>query len=78
MMTHYRLLFTNLTWRNPDGRSPFWQNWGLAEVLPTFTASDLPVISILSLLLIATGLAGFLYARTSAPQPELPDGDVLS
>lgn len=64
MATHYRLLFSNLTWREPDSPSPFWQMWHLDSLLPTLTASDLPILAIVAWTALFGALAWFFYPRT--------------
>jgi hypothetical protein len=41
IFTHYRLIYTNATWRNPDGGSVFWQWAGLEYCIPNLTATHL-------------------------------------
>ncbi len=37
--THYRLIYTDATWRNPDGGSSFWQWAGMEQSIPNLTAT---------------------------------------
>lgn len=39
MLSHYRLIFTDATWRKPDGGSVFWQWAGLERWIPSLTAT---------------------------------------
>ncbi|HSE39696.1 MAG TPA: hypothetical protein VLH08_02940, partial [Acidobacteriota bacterium] len=63
MFYDFRSLFTNLTWRNPDGFSPFWQRFKLEEFIPLLTASQPKILLILIWFIILIGLGFFLYPR---------------
>jgi hypothetical protein len=39
LLTHYRLMFSNVTWRNPDDSSSFWRWLGLEQVIPNAIAT---------------------------------------
>jgi hypothetical protein len=39
MFSHYRSIFTNATWRNPDGTSEFWSALRLERAIPQLTTS---------------------------------------
>jgi hypothetical protein len=39
MFLNFRSLFSNVTWRNPDGSSPFWQDLKLDWLIPNLTAT---------------------------------------
>lgn len=63
MAAHYRALFSDLTWRNPDGVSPFWQMWHLESILPSVTATDLLILLILCWTVFFAAIAVYLYPR---------------
>lgn len=64
MLTHYRLIFANVTWRNPDEVSPFWQWLKMDRWIPNMIATS-PDYSIISLWLASTALLTILlYPRT--------------
>lgn len=69
MLTHYRLIFANVTWRNPDGVSPFWQWLKLDQWIPNMIATW-PDISIIFLWLASTALLTILiYPREKLEIP---------
>ena len=67
MATNYRALFSNLTWRDPDSASPFWQLLHLDSILPSLTATTLPILPILLWIILFGVLSWFLYPRGQAP-----------
>ena len=59
ILTHYRLIFTNATWRNPEGYSEFWSYWNLQHHIPRLTST--PPDILLALVWVAAAAAcGFL------------------
>jgi hypothetical protein len=75
MLMHYRLNFSNVTWRNPDGASPFWQWFGLDRWIPN-TIATTPDYSILCLWLAAATLLSIsLYPRTNLPTSDSESRD---
>ncbi len=65
MLTHYRLIFTDATWRKPDGGSVFWQWVGLERWIPSLTAThpDASLIAVWICFVILISAA--LYPRVS-------------
>ncbi|HET6266737.1 MAG TPA: hypothetical protein VFG11_03395, partial [Acidobacteriota bacterium] len=63
ILTHYRLIFTNATWRNPDGMSAFWQAFGLDRVIPNLTASEVPFLLVAIWCLVVSLISWLLYPR---------------
>jgi hypothetical protein len=63
ILTHYRLIFTNATWRNPDGMSSFWQAFGLDGLIPNMTASNIPFLLVTVWCLLVFLLSSLLYPR---------------
>ena len=61
IFTHYRLIFTNATWRNPDGFSEFWSWLGMQYQIPRLTASPPDFIAAIAWTLAALVLARLLY-----------------
>jgi hypothetical protein len=51
ILSHYRLIFTNATWRNPDGYSEFWSWLRLEHLIPQLTTAQ-PVYVIASIWLV--------------------------
>ncbi len=70
MYLDFRSLFTNVTWRNPDGISPFWQRYELESLIPLTTASDLNWILIFCWCVVITGLSWFFYPRSKSTLEE--------
>jgi hypothetical protein len=65
MITHYRLIFTEATWRKPDGVSVFWQWTGLERWIPSLTATDPDLVLIIVWICITLLISAALYPRTS-------------
>lgn len=63
IFTHYRLIFTNATWRNPDGYSEFWSAFGLQEWIPRLTSAPPDYIACVFWTLAAILIAWLLYPR---------------
>jgi hypothetical protein len=64
ILMNYRLVYTNATWRNPDGFSEFWQHFGMQSVIPRFTSSP-PDYALAAVWIIITAVLGFLlYPRS--------------
>ena len=70
MVTHYRLIFTEATWRKPDGGSVFWQWTGLERWIPNLTATDPDVSLIIIWVCITLLISVALYPRSSRIQSE--------
>jgi hypothetical protein len=63
ILMNYRLIYTNATWRNPDGYSEFWSHFGLQHWLPRFTSSP-PDFVLAAVWIVITAALGFiLYPR---------------
>ncbi len=63
ILRNYRLIYTNATWRNPDGYSEFWQHFGMEHWLPRFTSSP-PDFVLAAIWIAITIVIGFvLYPR---------------
>jgi hypothetical protein len=63
ILMNYRLIYTNATWRNPDGYSEFWSHLGLQHWLPRFTSSP-PDFALAAVWIAVTIALGFiLYPR---------------
>lgn len=67
LLTHYRLAFTDSTWHNRDGLSPFWTWLHVEQWIPSLTAASLNLILIVLWLAVVTLLGLLLY-------PRLPSG----
>jgi hypothetical protein len=63
MYFDFRSLFTNVTWRNPDGISPFWERYGIDQFIPLLTASALNWMQIVLWCFALAGLSWFFYPR---------------
>lgn len=70
MALHYRALFTNLTWREPGGYSPFWQLWHLEAWLPQLTAADPTYLLTLCWTVLFAALSWLLYPRLNRSNSE--------
>jgi hypothetical protein len=64
MLTHYRLIFANVTWRNSDELSPFWSWLHLENWIPQLTTQQINSGIVLLWLAIIAILSYFLYPRT--------------
>jgi hypothetical protein len=64
MYFDFRSLFTNVTWRNPDGISPFWQHYGVESLIPLTTASNLNWVVCLCWCIVLAGLSLFFYTKS--------------
>jgi hypothetical protein len=65
MMLNYRLLFSNVTWRNPDGVSPFWQNLGLDWLIPSLTATHPNWVPVIAWCVVLGAIAWVIYPQIS-------------
>jgi hypothetical protein len=63
MYFDFRSLFTNVTWRNPDGISPFWERYGLDQLIPVLTSSNLNWVLILMWCFVLAAISWFFYPR---------------
>lgn len=68
ILTHYRLIFTNATWRNPDGFSEFWSAFHMERALPLLTATQINFLPVVLWVIPVLVLAALLYPR----QPAVP------
>jgi hypothetical protein len=72
ILTHYRLIFTNATWRNPDGFSEFWSWFHLERSLPLLTATSINFVPVALWMALVALLATVLYPKSSAAAPGQP------
>ncbi len=63
MFLNYRLLFSNVTWRNPDGVSPFWQDLGLDWLIPNLTATRPRWLLVIIWCLAVSSISWVIYPR---------------
>lgn len=68
--THYRLIFTDATWRNPDGGSVFWTWTGMEKWIPNLTATSLNLFLIVIWICAIFLISIALYPRNSKKQSE--------
>lgn len=66
ILTHYRLIFTNATWRNPDGFSEFWSWFHLEKSLPLLTATTINFVPVVLWAALVALLATVLYPKPQA------------
>jgi hypothetical protein len=69
MLTHYRLIFANVTWRNPDELSPFWKWIHLANWIPQLTTQQVNYGIVIFWLGSTALLSYFLYPRSATSKP---------
>lgn len=70
IVTHYRLIFTDATWRNPDGGSVFWTWAGMEKWIPNLTATSLNLSLIISWICVIFLISVALYPKNSRKQSE--------
>jgi hypothetical protein len=63
MLIHYRNIFANVTWRNPDGQSEFWPLLHFQKWIPNCIANNPEVVLILCWTIGALFFAFCLYPR---------------
>jgi len=63
MMEHYRSIFANVTWRNPDGQSEFWPIFHLQPWIPNCIATHPEYLLIVMWILAAAALSFCFYPR---------------
>ena len=63
MFWNYRLLFSNVTWRNPDGVSPFWQDLRLDWLIPNLTATHPNSGPVIVWCIAVTAISWVVYPR---------------
>ncbi len=63
ILTHYRTIFTDATWRNPDGYSVFWQTFHMENWIPRMTAVHLELGLIALWLSCIIALSILFYPR---------------
>jgi hypothetical protein len=61
MFLNFRSLFSNVTWRNPDGVSPFWQDLKLDWLIPNLTATHPNWILVIVWCLGISAISWLLY-----------------
>ncbi|HEY7161242.1 MAG TPA: hypothetical protein VH815_08280, partial [Acidobacteriota bacterium] len=64
MFLNFRSLFSNVTWRNPDGVSPFWQNLNLDWLIPNLTATHPHWILVIAWSVVLGVISWLVYPRT--------------
>jgi hypothetical protein len=63
MLTHYRSMFSDVTWRNPDGKSEFWPLLHVERWIPNCIANQ-PEYLLVTLWILGTAFLAFcLYPR---------------
>jgi len=67
MLTHYRSIFANVTWRNPDGASDFWPIVHLEKWIPNCIATNPEYTLILFWVLGIVLIAACLYPHEKGP-----------
>lgn len=63
MFLNFRSLFSNVTWRNPDGVSPFWQDLKLDWLIPNLTATHPSWILVIVWSIGLTVICWLVYPR---------------
>ncbi len=63
MFLNYRLLFSNVTWRNPDGVSPFWQDLRLDWLIPNLTATHPNWLLVVIWCIAVSAISWVIYPR---------------
>lgn len=63
MFLNYRLLFSNVTWHNPDGPSPFWQDLGLDWLIPNLTATRPNLLLVIVWCFVLSAFSWIVYPR---------------
>lgn len=70
MAARYRSLFSDLTWRNPDQHSVFWQQTSLDSWIPCLTATQFPLLLVLLWTALIGALSWLLVPRSPVAQQE--------
>jgi hypothetical protein len=65
MFLNFRSLFSNVTWRNPDGISSFWQDLKLVWLIPNLTATHLNLILVIAWCIVLAAFSWVIYPRIS-------------
>ncbi len=63
MLIQYRLIYTNVTWRNPNESSPFWQWFHLERWIPQMTMETPDYILLFFWVAGIAGVSYLLYPR---------------
>lgn len=64
VLMNYRLVFTNTTWRNPDGYSEFWKHFHLEHLIPRLTSSPPDYVAFAGWAAAVIVLSVFLYPKS--------------
>jgi hypothetical protein len=66
MLTHYRSMFADVTWRNPDGKSEFWPILHVERWIPNCIANQ-PEYALITFWVLGTAFLAFcLYPRSNS------------
>jgi hypothetical protein len=63
ILMHYRLVFTNTTWRNPEGYSEFWKYFHLEHLIPRLTSTPPDYVALAGWVAAVCILSILLYPR---------------
>jgi hypothetical protein len=63
MLLNYRLLFSNVTWRNPDGVSLLWQDLGISWLIPNLTATHPNWFLVIIWCIAVSAISWVIYPR---------------
>lgn len=63
MLMNYRLVFTNTTWRNPEGYSEFWKYLHMEHLIPRLTSSPPDYVALSAWLAAVFIISILLYPR---------------
>ncbi|HEY7161403.1 MAG TPA: hypothetical protein VH815_09085, partial [Acidobacteriota bacterium] len=65
ILTNFRLVFTNTTWRNPEGYSEFWKYLHMEHLIPRLTSSPPDYVALSGWLAAVCIISILLYPRFS-------------
>jgi hypothetical protein len=63
VLMNYRLVFTNTTWRNPEGYSEFWKYFHLEKLIPRLTSTPPDYVPLAGWIAAVCIISIFLYPR---------------
>ncbi len=63
ILMNYRLVFTNTTWRNPEGYSEFWKYFHLEHLLPRLTSTPPDYVPLAGWIAVVCIVSILLYPR---------------
>ena len=63
VLMNFRLVFTNTTWRNPEGYSEFWKHFQMEHLIPRLTSNPPDYVALAGWITVVIIISTLLYPR---------------